>query len=190
MAVLNLMGDLLESLGLNAQIQQPNPKFPNPVAPEGWMGRHPYEFLDIRVMGKTCGFIGTIHPLMCRQFKIKGNLVMAVLDITDFMDRPVKDKTKYQPLPKFPGSTFDCTVVADTAVPVADVLSVLQKVKLNELEDVRIVDVYPLSETQKTVTLRSWLLDREKTLTPDFLRSAEDQIVAALDRAGYPLKQG
>ena len=190
MEVLNLMGDLLESLSLNAQIQQPNPKFRNPVVAEDWMGRHPYEFLDIRVMGKTCGFIGTVHPLMCRNFKIKGNLVMAVLDITDFMDRPVKDKTKYQPLPKFPGATFDCTVVADTNTPVADVLAVLRKLKLKELEDSRIVDVYPLSETQKTVTLRSWLLDREKTLSHDFLRNAEDSIVAALDKAGYPLKQG
>ncbi|HAK45963.1 MAG TPA: hypothetical protein DCO79_08615 [Spirochaeta sp.] len=190
MEVLNLMGDLLESLNLNAQIQPPNPKFANPLIASDWVGRHPNEFLDIRVMGKSCGFIGTIHPLICRNFKIKGNLVMAMLDITDFMDRPIKDKTKYKPLPKFPGSTFDCTVVADTDVPAADVLGVLRKLKLKELEDTRIVDVYPLSETQKTVTLRSWLLDREKTLSPDFLKSAEDQIVAVLDKAGYPLKQG
>ena len=85
---------------------------------------------------------------------------------------------------------IDCTVVADTETPASDVLAVLRKLKLKELEDTRIVDVYPLSETQKTVTLRSWLLDREKTLTPDFLREAEDKIVAALDKAGYPLKQG
>jgi len=190
MDVLNLMGDLLESLSLKAQIQEPSPKFPNPLVASDWAGRHPHEFLDVRVMGKTCGFIGTIHPLMLRNFKLKGNLVMAVLDITDFMERPVADKTKYQPLAKFPGSTFDCTVVAETGVPVADVLSVLKKVKLKELEDTRIVDVYPLSEVQKTVTLRSWLIDREKTLTPEFLRSAENQIVAVLDKAGYPLKQG
>ena len=190
MEVLNLMEDLLENLSLNAQIQPPNPKFQNPVVASDWTGRHPHEFLDIRVMGKNCGFISTIHPLMCRNFKIKGNLVMAVLDITDFMDRPVKDKTRYQPLPRFPGSTFDCTVVADTGTPAADVLAVLRKFKMKELEEVRIVDVYPLSETQKTVTLRSWLLDRDKTLTPDFLREAEDKIVEALAKDGYPLKQG
>ena len=190
MDVLNLVGDLLEDLNLSAQIQPPNPKFQNPLAASDWVGRHPNEFLDIRVMGKNCGFIGTIHPLLSRNFKINGNLVMAVLDITDFMDRPVKDKIKYQPLPKFPGSTFDCTVVADTDTPVAAVLSVLNKIKLKELEDAKIVDVYPLSDEQKTVTLRARLLDREKTLSPDFLRTAEDQIVAALNKAGYPLKQG
>ena len=190
MELLNLMGDLLENLNLGAQIQAPTPKFPNPLVAGYWTGRHPNEFLDIRVMGKTCGFISTIHPLMNRNFKINGNLVMAVLDITDFMDRPAKDRIRYQPLPKFPGATFDCTVVADTDTPAADVLSVLRKLKLKELEDARIVDVYPLSDTQKTVTLRSWLLDREKTLSHEFLREAEDSIVAVLDKAGYPLKQG
>ncbi len=190
MKVLNLMGDLLEYLGLNARIQQPGKKSSNPVVAEGWAGRHPHEFLDINVMGKTCGFISTVHPLMTRKFKINGNLVMAVLDITDFMDRPVKDRVKYQPLPKFPGATFDCTVVADKDEESANVLGVLKKLKLKELEDVRIVDVYPLSETEKTVTLRSWLLDREKTLSPEFLKNAEDQIVAALAKAGYSLKQG
>lgn len=190
MEVLNLMGDLLDSLSLNARIQPPNPKFKNPLVADDWSGRHPHEFLDINIMGKNCGFITTIHPIMTRKFKIKGNLVMAILDITDFMDRPIKDKTKYQPLPKFPGSTFDCTVVAEHDVQAADVLAVLRKLKMKELEDTRIVDVYPLSETEKTVTLRSWLLDREKTLTPDFLKTAEDQIVAALAKAGYPLKQG
>ena len=61
---------------------------------------------------------------------------------------------------------------------------------MKELVDYRIVDVYPLSEEQKTVTIRSWFLDREKTLAHDFLREAEDKIVAVLDKAGYPLKQG
>ena len=190
MNVLNLTADLLESLNLNARIQPSGEKFSNPLVANNWTGRHPHEFLDIMVMGKICGFIGTIHPLMTRKFKIKGNLVMAVLDITDFMDRPTVDKTKYKPLAKFPGATFDCTVVADADAAVADVLAAMKKVKLRELEDARIVDVYPLSEQQKTVTLRSWLLDREKTLTPDFLREAEDLIVATLNKAGYPLKQG
>ena len=97
MELLNLMGDLLTSLNLNAQIQAPAEKFPNPLIDQGWPGRHPQEFLDIRVMRKTCGFIGTIHPLITRNFKIKGSLVMAVLDYTDFMDKPIQDKTKYTP---------------------------------------------------------------------------------------------
>ena len=189
MDVLNTTEDLLESLNLNAQIQRPGNKFKNPVVSEEWIGRHPHEFLDIMVMGKICGFIGTIHPIITRNYKIKGNLVMAVIDITDFMERPIQDKVRYQPLPRFPGSTFDCTVVAGKDIPVAEVLGALKKLKLRELQDARIVDVYKLTEDTNTVTLHAWLLDREKTLSHDFLRDAEDRIVETLARAGYPLKQ-
>ncbi|MDA3851064.1 MAG: phenylalanine--tRNA ligase subunit beta [Spirochaetaceae bacterium] len=189
MDMLNLMEDLFENLSLNAQIVEPQAKFPNPLLPADWMGRHPREFLDIKIMGKTCGFIGSIHPLMNRNFKVKGNVVMAVLDITDFMDRPLKDKTKYQPLPKFPGSTFDCTVVAQDKTPVADILMAAKKVKLKELVDLRIVDVYEPQEGGRWITLRAEFLDREKTLTSEFLHDAENKLVGALEKAGYPLKQ-
>ncbi|MDC7124428.1 MAG: phenylalanine--tRNA ligase subunit beta [Spirochaetales bacterium] len=190
MDLLNLVGDLLENLGINARIMKPSGKFENPLVASDWAGRHPNEFLDIQVMGKLAGFITTVHPVVAGKFKIKGNLSIAVLDVTDFKDRPLKDKTKYKPLPKYPGATFDCTVVADNDAPVADVLSSLGKVKLNELVDYKIVDVYSLSDTQKTVTIRAWLQDKDKTLQPETITKAEDMIVSALAKAGYPLKQG
>jgi len=188
MELLNLMEDLLCSLGVNGRITEAQKKFPNPLLPSDWMGRHPHECLDIQVMGKTCGFINTIHPLVAREFKIKGNLAMAILDITDFMDKPVKNSVKYKALPKYPGSHFDCTVLAENTVPVADILSAFKKVKIKELEKTAVVDVYSLNDSQKTVTLRSYFLDRDKTLSPEFLKESEDKIVEVLEKAGYPLK--
>lgn len=189
MDLLNTTEDLLESLSLNSRITVSNPKVKNPLVAVDWTGRHTNEFVDIHVMGGVCGFISTVHPLIARKFKIKGNLSIAVIDITDFKDRPIKDKTKYHPLPKYPGATFDCTVVANSNTPVADVLAVVKKIKLKELKDSKIVDVYSLSKTKKTITIRSWLLDLEKTLSHDFISSAEDKIVSSLEKAGYPLKQ-
>ncbi|WP_028972587.1 phenylalanine--tRNA ligase subunit beta [Spirochaeta cellobiosiphila] len=189
MEMLNLFDDLLNFMGVNAQISEAKPKFPNPHVPSDWMGKHPREFLDIRVMGKTAGFIGTIHPLMTRNFKIKGNLVMALLDVTDFMDQPLKDKTKYQPLPKYQGSTFDCTVLASDHTPVADVLSAAKKLRLKEMVDIKIYDVYIPEEGGRCITLRASFLDREGTLTHDFLHKAEQDLIATLDKAGFPLKQ-
>ena len=34
----------------------------------------------------------------------------------------MKDKTKYTPLPKFPGAEFDCTVVVAESIKVGDIL--------------------------------------------------------------------
>ena len=162
----------------------------NPLLPEEWPGRHPSDYLDIQVMGRSCGFITSVHPLVCRNFKIKGQLVMAVLDLTDFQDKKMKDKTKYKPLAKFPSSTFDCTVVAESRTPVEDVIKAMGRMKMKELDWVRIVDVFQLSEEQKTITVRTSFSNPDKTLSGDFIREAEDKVVETLKKAGFPLKMG
>ncbi|MDC7221206.1 MAG: phenylalanine--tRNA ligase subunit beta [Spirochaetales bacterium] len=189
MDLLNVMQPLMSMLNLNAQFEPMNEKFANPLIPADWAGVHPTEYLNIKVMGKNCGFVNTIHPVMTRQFKIKGNLAVAVFDITDFMERTIKDKTKYQALPKFPSSDFDCTVVADSRTPVGDILRVMNKLKIKEAESVKVVDVFKMSEEEKAVTIRTTFLDREKTLTPEFLRASEDKVVVTLEKGGFPLKR-
>jgi phenylalanyl-tRNA synthetase beta chain len=188
MDLLNLMQPLLSMLNLNAQFEPMNEKFANPLIPADWAGVHPTEYLNIKVMGKNCGFVNTIHPVMTRQFKIKGNVAMAVFDITDFMDRSIKDKTKYKALPKFPSSDFDCTVVADAKTPVGDILRAMNRLKVKEAETVKVVDIFKMSEAQKAVTIRTTFLDREKTLSPEFLREVEGKVVETLEKAGFPLK--
>lgn len=104
------------------------------------------------------------------------------------MDRVIKDKTKYEALPKFPGSDFDCTVVAKAHVPVNEILAVMRKLKVKELENVKIVDVFKMNEEEKAVTLRTRFLDREKTMTPETIKECEDKVVATLAAGGFLLK--
>ncbi len=185
--VANIMESLMNSLNLSYRMNRDyNPA--NTLIPQNWTGLHPTDFLDIQVMGKSCGFVTTVHPLVCRNFKIKGNLVIAVLDLTEFQDRELKDKTKYQPLARFPSSTFDCTVVAETKTPVEDVIKALGRLKMKELDWVKIADVFQLSEDQKSITVRTSFSDPDKTLSGDFIRQAEDKVVETLKKAGFPLK--
>lgn len=182
------MEELMNSLNIPFRMV-PGTNENNPLFPAGWEGLHPYESLDVQIMGRSRGYIGTVHPLVCRNFKIKGQLVIAVLDITDFQNQSMKDKTKYQPLDRFPSSLFDCTVVADAHSPVEDVVAVLKKgMKMKELDWVKVVDVFTMSETQKSITLRTSFKDAEKTLSGEFIREAEDKVIAVLEKGGYPLK--
>ncbi|WP_319549270.1 phenylalanine--tRNA ligase subunit beta [Desulfogranum marinum] len=188
MNLLNVMQPLMSYLNLNAQFEEKNEKFPNPHVPADWPGLHPNEYVNIRVMGKHCGFLTTVHPVITRQFKIKGNVSLAIFDITDFMNQRIKDKTKYKALPRFPWSEFDCTVVAESRIPVGDILSVLGKLKVKEVANAKVVDVFKLSDEQKSVTLRTTFMDREKTLSPEIIKELEDKVVATLADGGFPLK--
>lgn len=164
-------------------------KFKNLLVDESWNGVHPFEFFNIRMMGKMQGVAMSIHPLILREFKIKGHVSLAILDITDIEKKELKDKTKYLPLPKFPGSVFDWTVVADKDVQVAKILESLKPLKLKELQSVKVVDVYSLNDTQKSVTLRASFLDPEKTLSGELLTQMSQQLTSLSEKAGFALKQ-
>ncbi len=47
---------------------------------------------------------------------------------------------------------------------------------------------FKMNKEEKAVTLRTRFLDREKTLTPEILKEAEDKVVATLAAGGYSLK--
>ena len=185
----NVFESMMNFTKIPYQIEVANPKFPTPLLPENWKGIHPNEQLDIKVMGKVAGTIFTVHPIILRNFKIKGNLVLAVLDLTDIEGKPLKDKTKYSPLSKFPSSTFDCTVAANLKTPVSDVITAARKLRAKEIESVKIVDVFtPKDSEQKGITLRFVFHDKDKTLTGDFIKELEDKILKTLNKEGFPLK--
>lgn len=184
----NVVERLLGYTSLPGQFADKNPKFKSEVVAEDWKGLHPTEFYNIRLMGQFKGAIFTLHPWLLRQFKIKGNVSMAVINLGGVEERPVKEKVKYSPLARFPKSSFDWSVVADKNEPVANILGALKKTKLKHLVDTKVVGTFDLEDNKKSVTLQATFLDPEKTLEGDFLTQARDQLVTTLDKAGYPLK--
>ena len=188
MSLVNLIERLIKYLNIPAQIVKVNSKFPNIVLDRDWQGIHPYEQLDIRIMGRNLGTITTIHPIVAREFKIKGNLTIALIDISVFEANKPKEKVNYKPLPKFPSSTFDCTVLVDNSIDSGDIIEKMSKIKIKELNSCKVVGVFALNDTQKAVTLRATFFDEKQTLSGKFIEEAQTKIVEGLANAGFPLK--
>lgn len=183
----NIMSNLLSSLNLSAEFVERSPKFTNSLMPAEWIGNHPFEFLNIRVMGKFAGVILSVHPLVLRQLKIKGHLCIGIFDLSLFENYSAKDKTKYKSLSKYPSSTFDWTVVADQETLISEILTACKKVKLKELKEVQILDIFT-NENKKFVTIRATLADETQTLNSAVLKQAETALIDATTRAGFNLK--
>ncbi|MFX3675794.1 MAG: phenylalanine--tRNA ligase subunit beta [bacterium] len=189
MHVSNTAERLVNFLQLPADFGPKHPKFKNIAVDEQWHGIHPYEFTNLRIMGRPFGAIFSVHPLVLRQFKIKGHVSFFVLDMQAFEDKPVKDKTSYKPLPKFPSSEFDFTLDLNATTQVGDVLNALNKVKIKELTSTRVLDVFrPEDKTKKYVTFRAVFQDPEQTLSGDLLKGFESTIISTMETAGYPLR--
>jgi len=185
----NSLERLLSNLNLAFDFRQPNEKFPSSLLPTKWRGIHPYEHRDLMIMGKVMGTVISIHPLVLREFKIRCQVSMAFLDLGLFERELPKEKNKYKPLAKFPDSTFDFTVTIEGEKEAGQILDIVNKLKMNEIVSVAIVDVYSQSPNVRSITARVEFLDREKTLTSKFLKMAEEKIVAELERNGFPLKK-
>ena len=183
----NTISNLLSSLNLTFEFVETNPKFENPLLPAEWIGNHPYECINIKVMGKLAGAIFSVHPLVLRNLKIKGQVSMTLFNLSIFENFTAKDKTKYHPLSKFPISTFDWTVIVPQEKQISEVLLAVKKIKLKEMQAVEILDIFP-GQMVKYVTIRATLADSSATLSSEFLKQAEALLIEGTTKGGFLLK--
>ena len=187
-SIVNLCEKLLVNLGIPYQLAFPHPKFTSPVVPENWPGVHPVEKYDVKVMGKVLGSIFSVHPMMLKKFKVKGNLSLFILNLTSLEMAAPKSKFKYAPINKFPGASFDCTVDVDLNEPVASILAPLKKVKSKFLKSSSIMDVF-ISDNRKFVTIKNTFQCNERTLEGSEIKDLESAIVTNLEKNNYFLKK-
>lgn len=193
--LVNQVERLLKAMNIPAQIQRPQERFTNLVCPHSWIGRHPHEAYDLRIMGKMNGVITSVHPLLLRELKIRGHLAFALIDLTEASQKELARKVNYSPLPKFPGSSFDWTITAPKEALVSEIFEALKKVKNKDLQNIKIVDIFTpapapnIQAESKFITLRAQFQNPEKTLGTEELGTARDQLIEILERAGFPLKR-
>ena len=189
--------NLLPYLGLRGNLIPGDPARQHPLIPAAWPGTHPHEFLDI-VIGKTSeGAVVSIHPQIARAFKLKGKTALAVIDLTNLTNltdlggrsgAPAADRAPFIPPDRFPGSDFDLTVVMPSRTHAAEAVEAVRGMGKKEIRSVGVLDVFPLEEDRKALTLHIEFRDSEHTLDADFIKKTEGEIIAVLDGAGYPLR--
>jgi len=184
----NIVEKLLTTLNVPFVFTGKNEKFQNAVMPAEWPGVHPHEYLNVQIMGKFQGVLNTVHPLVLKNFKMKGYLSFAVIDLADLESKEMKDKVKYRPLPKFPTSSFDFTVVMSKDTPAGNAVSALNQLKQKEIKSKSIVDVFFMNETQKAVTVRTVFEDLEKTLAPETIKDLENKVLQTIEKAGFLIR--
>ena len=190
MDIVNVCEKTLSFANIPAILDKKNTKFTNSLISEDWPGLHPFEFYNIKIMGKLDGVIFSLHPTMLRSFKIKGHASVMIIDISSLEKTFRQDKTRYSPLPKYPLCHFDYCLEVDKNIQVEQILSCLKKIRLKELIANKVVSVYKRNDHNKYITMRSTFFDRTKTLTGDFLKEAETTVIKTLEKSGYLLKKG
>lgn len=151
---------------------------------------HPGRAAVVKIGGKTVGIFGELHPATLENYGLSTRAYAAKLDLPEIME--VSDPQKiYKPLPKFPATTRDLSVVCDDDIAVAELEKAITKAVGSILEKVTLFDVYKGEQIQsgkKSVSYSISMRSHEGTLTDEQADKAMEKVFKELSQLGAQLR--
>lgn len=151
---------------------------------------HPYRSAVILKDGVHIGIMGEIHPDVQENYEIGVKTYAAKLNIPELMSLAA-DKITYQPLPKFPATTRDLSLICSDEIPVADIERAIKGAVGKILEKVTLFDVYKgkqIEEGKKSVSYSISMRSHDGTLTDEQADGAMKRVLKALKELGAELR--
>ncbi|RME60894.1 MAG: phenylalanine--tRNA ligase subunit beta [Candidatus Dadabacteria bacterium] len=158
-----------------------------------WEGIHPFESeVLVGEEGSFLGIVFSLHPLVAREFDIKGNVAIGLIDFTNVLKE--KERViKYEGINKYPQVIFDCCVVVGKRVRAASVVNTVLNLGIPEISRCQVIDIYYPGNGEekglKHITLRVWFEDVEGTISEKRKEELSKLVVDGLERGGYPLRR-
>jgi phenylalanyl-tRNA synthetase beta chain len=129
--------------------------------------------------------LGEVHRSMLNKFDIKQSVFFADIDWSTLMAQTKYTRIQVQEIPKFPVVHRDLAIVVSSQTKYEDAKRLVQKLKLNQLEDVSLFDVFEsekLGAQKKSMAFSFTFSDREKTLTDKEIDSMMNRIMTTLEK--------
>lgn len=155
-----------------------------------WTAFHPGRSAVITKGETVIGIFGELHPETLENYEIGMRAYVAKLNIPEMMSVSETEKT-YKPLPKFPATTRDLSVVCDDSIPVAQLEKAIKGAVGKILEKVTLFDVYKgqqIEAGKKSVSYSISMRSHEGTLTDEQADGAMKRVLKALAELGAELR--
>lgn len=143
---------------------------------------HPGRCAKVTVNGVDVGFMGQVHPLVCRNYGIDVDVYCAEVDFSRLSEMVLPEPT-YVPLPKYPTVSRDLSVLCDEALTVAEVEDVMTAAAGKLLRNIRLFDIYRgtgVPEGKKSVAFSLELRADDRTLTDTDSEGVVTRVLTAL----------
>ena len=143
---------------------------------------HPGRCAKVTVNGVDVGYMGQVHPLVCKNYGIDVEVYCAEIDFSKLSTMVLPEPT-YVPLPKYPTVSRDLAVLCDEALTVAEVENVMSAAAGKLLRNIRLFDIYRgtgVPEGKKSVAFALELRADDRTLTDTDSEAVVNKILAAL----------
>jgi phenylalanyl-tRNA synthetase beta chain len=149
---------------------------------------HPGRTARVTVAGAIAGVVGELHPDVLERWEIRADRViaaeLAVVGISAGQRRAVTA----QPVPRFPPVQRDLAVVVTEDRPSAEIEGLVRGAGGDLLRDVRLFDVYPMPNGQRSLAFRLEFQASDRTLTEAEIEEATARVIRALESGGGRLR--
>ncbi len=136
----------------------------------------------LKCEGKRVGCVGTLHPRLKSEWKLRGDVAVAELDL-DLLSVRQPRVNKVRDISKFPVVKRDLALVMPVNLAVMDVAQVIKKICGKVLKEVEVFDIYEgtnLETGQRSVGFRMEYQDGTGTLDEERLVELQNRILSAV----------
>jgi phenylalanyl-tRNA synthetase beta chain len=145
---------------------------------------HPERAAHIETGGHRVGHLYELHPSLLE----RGRAAILDLDLDALQALPMAPE-KYQPLRRFPTSSFDLSIVAGERELVADLEARLRRLAGDDLVSLQFLLIFALPGGKKSVSFRLTVGAEDRTLTAEEVTRVRERVVLGIKAAGYELRE-
>lgn len=151
---------------------------------------HPGRVAVVKVDNEEIGIFGELHPDVLENYSIGTRAYAGKININELFEKSNPQKT-YKPLPKFPATTRDLSLVCDDSVAVAQIEKAIKKAVGGILEKLTLFDVYKgkqIEEGKKSVSYSISMRSHDGTLTDEQADKAVEKALKELSKIDVQLR--
>lgn len=143
---------------------------------------HPGRTANILLDGQLIGFLGQVHPVVAKEYKIPATYVFE-LNLAALLYAPTRDK-HYDHISRYPAVTRDVALLVDKEVTNQELVAVIKKRGGAFLKEVTLFDLYTgsrLPAGKKSLAYTLTYQAQDATLKEAEVNAAFDKVVHALE---------
>jgi phenylalanyl-tRNA synthetase beta chain len=151
---------------------------------------HPGRAASVTVAGIPAGWIGEVHPLVCREWDVEAAAAFEI-DLAPLLAVAVAGEETYEDVTTFPAVYQDLAVVVPAEVPATDLRDAVLAAGGELLRAAEVFDLYEgkqVGEGRKSLALRLEFRAVDRTLTDEEVAAKRTAIEAELEKLGGALR--
>jgi len=136
----------------------------------------------IGIQDSEVGIIGEVHPSVLKTYDLKQPAFIFEMNLDPVLPL-IPEVTAFSPLPKFPATSRDITLIVDNSVQAGDIVNHIYALDEPLLEHVHIFDLYsgdPIPEGKKSISIRLTYRSATETLADHAVNRIHEYITEHL----------